>query len=1054
MLLAAALELPADKRPAFLAAACAGDPALRHRLESLLASHHKADPLPPSKAPAVEATMKLNLTEAEDEAVGKTIGRYKVLEKLGEGGFGVVYVAHQEEPVRRRVALKVIKLGMDTKEVIARFEQERQALALMDHPNIAKVLDAGATASGRPYFVMEWVKGERITDYCDKQSLTTRQRLDLFVQICHAIQHAHQKGIIHRDIKPSNILVAVQDGAPVPKVIDFGIAKATQQRLTEKTVYTALGDFVGTPAYMSPEQAELTGQDIDTRSDIYSLGVLLYELLTGKTPFETKDLLAKGIEEMRRAIREEEPRRPSTRLTTMDAGELTTTAKHRQTDSPKLVHLVRGDLDWIAMKCLEKDRTRRYDTANGLARDVQRHLAGEPVEAAPPSAPYRFKKFLRRHRGQVIAGGVVALALILGMLGTIWQATVASAQRDKARSEAARAVAAESQAQRRADELQKVADFQGAMLAQVDPAAAGVRLAQDVRARFAAALAKAALPEKERQAQEELFEGQWSRVNATDAALELIDSTILKPAVSAIDKQFTGQPAIAATLRHVLAERYHQLGLDDAALALEQQALAERRRVLGEAHPDTLLSLGNVGAFLSALGKSDAAEACYREALEKSRRVRGDDNPDTLTCIANLGNLLLEKGQLSEAEPLFREALKGRRQRLGDEHPDTLDSMKDWATLLMEQGKLAEAETNYHEVLAKRRRVLGEENRQTFSSINDLAVVLQKQGKLDESVKYLREVTEKKRRILGEAHPSTLSSVQSLGSVLDSSGHPAEAESLLREALAKEQQLLGPDHPSTLVSLGNLAVFLIGQDKFAEAEPLCRETLERRRRVLGADHSETLVANNVMGLVLIRQGKLAEGEPYWRQALATARRVLGPAHPETLVYMHNLAGLEVDQKKFAEAEQLFRDVIQTGSPAVGAGHPTVLSATRRLGGILLDQKRYPETVELLSAAEPAARKTYTGAGERNLARILKDLGAARAQLQQFPAAETNLVEARALFVKTRGESHADTRDCTQVLVSFYALWDKAEPGQGYDAKSAEWKAKLEATATPAPEKKP
>src|SRR5580658_10312514 len=414
--------MPADKRPAFLDAACAGDPALRQRLETLLAANLKAGELPPSNAPAVVATIKLDPAEAEDDAVGTMIGRYKVLEKLGEGGFGVVYVALQEEPVRRRVALKVIKLGMDTKEVIARFEQERQALALMDHPNIASVLDAGATASGRPYFVMEWVKGERITDYCDKNNLTMRERLDLFVQICHAIQHAHQKGIIHRDIKPTNILVTMHDGVLIPKVIDFGIAKATEQRLTDKTIYTALEQVIGTPAYMSPEQAEMSGVDIDTRSDIYSLGVLLYELLTGKTPFDAKELMARGIEEMRRAIREQEPRRPSTRLTTMDKGELTTTARRRQTDAPKLVHLVRGDLDLIVMKCLQKDRTLRYETANGLALDLQRHMNHEPVLARAPSNLYRFQKMVWRNKLAFAAAAAVVLSLLLGVVLFAWQA--------------------------------------------------------------------------------------------------------------------------------------------------------------------------------------------------------------------------------------------------------------------------------------------------------------------------------------------------------------------------------------------------------------------------------------------------------------------------------------------------------------------------------------------------------------------------------------------------------------------------------------------------------
>jgi eukaryotic-like serine/threonine-protein kinase len=447
---AASEKLDPEERRAFLDESCRDDPPLRARLEVLLEGHFHGDGFL-TKNP--ERATKV--IEPPPEPPSPVIDRYKLLEKIGEGGFGEVWMAEQQAPVKRRVAIKILKLGMDTRQVVGRFEAERQALALMDHPNIARVLDAGATDSGRPYFVMDLVRGIRITDYCDQNNLPTQDRLDLFIQVCQAIQHAHHKGIIHRDIKPSNILVTLHDGVPVPKVIDFGIAKATQQQLTDKTLFTQFQQFIGTPAYVSPEQAGMSGLDIDTRSDIYSLGVLLYELLVGRTPFETNELMQGGLEALRQMIREREPMRPSTKLNTLAGEERTTTARRRQTDAPKLVHLLRGDLDWIVMKCLEKDRTRRYETANGLVMDIKHHLALEPIEARPPDRLYRFQKLVRRNKLTFAAATAVAMALILGIAASSWQLlaarharNVAETQRERADAQARKASESEQQSRR------------------------------------------------------------------------------------------------------------------------------------------------------------------------------------------------------------------------------------------------------------------------------------------------------------------------------------------------------------------------------------------------------------------------------------------------------------------------------------------------------------------------------------------------------------------------------------------------------------------------------
>jgi len=449
----AALDRPdPTERAAYLDQACAGDAELRRRIDNLLEAH--AEPGDFLETPAIgEPTTGFGDEDSGDrpaaspiaEGLGSRIGSYKLLQQIGQGGMGVVYMAEQEKPVRRRVALKIIKPGMDSAQVVGRFEAERQALALMDHPNIARVLDAGTTDSGRPYFVMDLVKGIPITQYCDEAKLSPRERLELFIPVCQAIQHAHQKGIIHRDVKPSNVMVTLHDGQPVPKIIDFGVAKAIDQRLTERTVFTQYGALIGTPEYMSPEQAELSGLDVDTRSDIFSLGVLLYELLTGTTPLERAKLREAGYAEILRRIKEEEPPKPSTRLS-HSGDRLASIAATRRTEPARLTRLMRGELDWIVMKALEKERTRRYETATGLARDVQRYLDGDAVEAGPPSASYKLRKFARKHRAALVTVGAFVVVLIAASVVSAYLAFRAPRAERAARDERNRAVAAEGEA--------------------------------------------------------------------------------------------------------------------------------------------------------------------------------------------------------------------------------------------------------------------------------------------------------------------------------------------------------------------------------------------------------------------------------------------------------------------------------------------------------------------------------------------------------------------------------------------------------------------------------
>jgi serine/threonine protein kinase/tetratricopeptide (TPR) repeat protein len=1030
-------------RKDYLDAACRGDEALRARVEALL---QEDDPTLDHASAQAALSSDGTLTAADGgrsapllEGPGTRLGPYRLLERIGEGGFGTVFLAEQETPILRRVALKLLKPGMDTERVVARFELERQALAMMDHPNIARVIDAGATPTGRPYFVMDLVEGAPISEYCDRHGLSVGARLELFAQVCNAVQHAHTKGIIHRDIKPSNVLVSTHDGKAHAKVIDFGIAKATAERPAGETLFTVDGAMIGTPEYMSPEQAE-GSLDIDTRTDVYSLGVLLYELLTGSTPFSTRELRAAGLGEARRIIREVDPPKPSTRLA-HSAETLVRAAAKRQTAPKRLSAIVRGELDWIVMRALEKDRQRRYPTANALAMDVQRYLGGEPVVAAPPGAAYRLRKFARRHRGGVLAAAAVAAALVVGAVAFAWQANVARGQRD-------RAVAAEAETRKRVDELRKVSDFQAAMLSQVDPAAAGRLLTKEVTEIFEKALAQAGVPERSRAAQRDAFAGQWARVNATDAARNLIDRTILKPAVRAIDTRFADQPAVDAQLRQALADLYKTLGLYEAARPLQERALETRRRVLGEESEETLRSLGAVGDLLRAQGKLAEAEPILRDAQDRSRRALGAEHPFTLVSLNNLGFVLHLQGRNDDAERLCREAHGAMRRVLGEGHRETLATQGNLALALQALGRLEEAEAVYRDSLERHRRALGEESPDTVVAVSNLGNLLLARGRFVEAEPLLREALEKSRRVLGEEHPDTVTAINNLGYDLQYQGKLAEAEPYEREALEKYGRSVGRDHPNTLAAMNNLALLLQDQRKYAEAEALLREALAGRRRVLGEEHPDTVATLGNLGRFLQAVDRLAEAEPVLRETLQTKRRLRGVDHPDTLTSINNYGVVLEAMGRPAEAETYYRDAMEKCRRVLGPDHPNTFITTINTGGSLEAQGRNAEAVKLLDGVEPAARKAFTGANARWVAKLLTRRGAARTALGSLDAAEKDLLEAYPLFVSSRGESHKETRECVRALVDLYEARQAAEPARGYDRSAAAWAAKLR-TAAPA-----
>ena len=1006
-----ARELSPEDRPAYLAQACGGDHGLRRRVEQMLAvadeaeafitdlSDAESDEREPGGGTII--VLQHEIADIPDEAIGQKIGRYKILERVGEGGCGVVYVAEQTEPVRRRVALKVIKLGMDTKQVVARFEAERQALAMMDHHNIAKVLDGGSTELGRPYFVMELVRGIKITDYCDQNSLSTKGRLDLFMQVCQAIQHAHQKGIIHRDIKPSNILVTLNDGVPVPKVIDFGIAKATEGRLTEATVYTQLHQFIGTPAYMSPEQAEMSSLDIDTRSDIYSLGVLLYELLTGKTPFDVRELMSQGIDAMRKTIREQEPPRPSTKLATLPGQELTTTAARRSVETAKLLHQLKGDLDWIVMKCLEKDRTRRYETANELAVDLKRHLTNEPVVARPPSKLYEMQRLVRRHQVGFGATAAIILALSAGVVVSAWQAVRArqSEQRARKAEKLAKERLAEVGKERDAKELasqdaEAVSKFLTEVFQSPDPTREGrtitvaevldksvTNLQSDPavpparRARLQATLGATydglglyrdanALWEKVRDYDLAAFgpenihtlEAMGMLATSYDAAGGRDEALKLREEVLRLDRKVLG-PEHPDTLgaMHDLANSYGEAGREDKALKLREEVLTLRRKVNGPEDPYTVKAMGNLANSYDAAGRWEEALKLSEEALPLDRKMLGPGHPDRLGTMNNLANIYEEAGRGDEALKLREEVLTLGRKILGPEHPETLLAMGGLANSYAAAGRWAGALKLSEEALPLDRKVLGPEHPNTVKAMGTLATSYGAAGRRDESLKLREEVLQLDRKLLSPEHPDTLTAMHDLANSYAVAGRWDEALKLREELLTIRRKVLGPEHPGTVEAMHNLAASYIEAGRRDEALKLCEEVLTLRRKALGPEHPYTVKAMANLANAYAEAGR-DEPLKLREEVLRLDRNMLGPERPETLAAVQNLAVSYAAAGRWDEALKLCDEVLRLDCKVLRPEHPRTLSAMKNLATSYAAVGRRDEALKLRREALPLYRK--------------------------------------------------------------------------------------------------
>ena len=810
------------------------------------------------------------------------LGKYRVLEKLGRGGFGDVYLCQETCKPHRKLAIKVIRAGMDTDDVLARFEAEKNAMKMMNHPAIARLIDAGATDDGNPYFAMEYIQGQMLTDYCSSHRLTLKQRLSLFIDICNGVQHAHTQSVVHRDLKPSNIMVTEVDGKPQAKIIDFGLVKSLQQPLGEQTVHTRFGVAMGTYEYMSPEQAKSAGTHVDTRSDIYSLGAILYQLLTGELALGGLRNCAHG--EVLKKIEEDNPIKPSLRFESAANDHSCDHANYLRTDIDQLARRLTNDLDWVVMKALEKEPNRRYQTAQELARDLESYLSGEMVKARPASTRYRLYKFVRRNRTFLSATALVFLSL--------------SALASYALLERNHAVSATHQVKLKANDLEKVVKFQISILRGLDVESMAMNLRDHISA-LSSNRSDLGIPGITTVKETPPLDIDWIQL-----ARKNVRDSYISPALSTINEKFRGKTLLRARLLESLATTMQELGgWTSEAIPLQREVLKIRRELLPVDSPSTLGSANLLGHLL--LKRSDhriEEMSLYLEVLEGRRRALGNDHLDTLQSINNMGVLHQRMGNLQESMRFHQEALAGRKRTLLDDHPDTLQSL------------------------------------------NNIALLLKKLGRFKEALPLYEEVLETSRRVLSHDHPDTITSLNNLGNLLQEYGRLDEAERYIREALDLSIETRGMEHSSTLTYYNNLGAVYLKQGDLDRALPCSQKALDGRRSLLGGLHRKTLSALNNIGSVYLKDNQPQKAQQSFREALDGARQKLR-THTDTLTFANNLGGALRELGEYEEALELSKEAVDGLEKKFPGGHINLGNLLSGQAQTLVAMERYEAAEE-------------------------------------------------------------------------------------------------------------